>query len=246
MKKIAFKKLIGLSVTVVASLLISAQSMAGGPDVAPQDTVSFTGLYLGGGLGFRAVDYTLTNQRNGAFFSNDETNKYHVAQATQEVHLGYGYEFANNIYLGLVGNVDFAEGIDKVSDSFLQTISFAHELEFQQMFGVNGNFGYAITPRFLPYLTAGWQWQKLEDTVSNVFGALSENFSDDGYVNGPDVGLGMHYLVTQHVMVGALYSAAFYNTHKSTTVVAGATQLLKIQPNTVMTGLFTFDYLFNL
>jgi opacity protein-like surface antigen len=243
MEMLNFKKLIKYPAILTAGICMSTAALAGGPDVmTPQP--SFSGLFMGLGLGFKAIDYKRTSTRNGT--SASASGYSTITQAAQQIHLGYGYELNNHIYLGLVANASYSEGKNE-SNTTIFAGSWSNTLKFNWTYGANANIGYALTPRFMPYIIAGWQWQNVDfDSVrtENVF--PSEQYNDNGYVNGPDIGLGLRFKVTHSVMVGAEYTASFFNKRYTTDTVDGATYNASIDPQSVMTGLLTMDYLLNM
>jgi opacity protein-like surface antigen len=208
----------------------------------------FSGGFVGVGLGLNVLDITLHHTRAGEKATDDSDN---LTQSTQGIHVGYGHEFANKTYMGL--NAFWAIAQHKQQDDvtfFNASQTFSRTLEFGQTFGMNGEFGYAVNNKFMPYLIAGWEWQRVKHTIAHDSFFVSESVEESGYINGPDVGLGMRYHVSDSLSVGMDYRIAFYGSKTFTNTVTGGlgtvTHVFTVKANPVMQAMVNMDYLFSL
>lgn len=224
-----------LSISLAA---LSAAAFAGSAGI-PQST--FTGFFAGINLGARIVQLDIKQDKTGGNNYNYDVNTSHT-QPTQGVDFGYGYQLANNLYLAGMLRANIAQGEYKVSDTYQTGVAYTNKTTVNQTYGVIGELGYALTSRFLPYLSLGWQWMHVDTSMTDS--SNGANFGFDHYANGPTAGLGFHYKVTQHVLIGAEYNMAFYGTRRSTRTISSNAYVTKVQPSAVMTGLLTVDYLF--
>ena len=237
------KKQLLCSALAVSTLVAVGASFAAALPTTAQDTRSFTGVYAGVDLGFRTVNYKLKEERN-FIRADDASYDNSVTQATQGLHLGYGYEFSNQLYLGAKAFATISQGKEKASTTFGSTITRGNDLEFNELYGLNANFGYALTPTFLPYISAGYELMRVKNKVTDELGTTNEGFTVRKYANGFDAGIGLHYLMTSHIMLNAEYSAAWFSGVDERTTTNSLSQYMKLQAAPVLMGTVGFSYLF--
>lgn len=220
------KKLL-VCATLVSGLAVTGLSFASAAPMMQQANSTFTGAYAGVDAGFRTVDYTFKNAVNGQYVSNTQT----VTQSVEGLHAGYGYQFANNLYLGAQGFAQIAQGDSRNNDNDSTSTT-----QFGNTYGLNAQLGYAVTNRFLPYVTGGYEWLKIkDDSITNPGGV--HNYSIDKTKGGFDAGAGMKFKVAEHMFANAEVTGAWIS--RASTSSANAS----VQPN-VYTGLVGLSYLF--
>lgn len=228
------KKLLVPAVAVAGVVVSSLSFASAAPMMQPVST--FTGFYTGLDFGFRNVNTEIQHTRSGVFADSGTINNS-ITQSTEGLHVGYGYEFANNLYLGAKAFAFIAQGRDRSETTFGDGFTFDHQLTYGTLYGANAQLGYAITPRFMPYLTGGWEALNVQNRVSHQEGI--EDFSTDKYVNGPDVGVGMNVKVADNWLVNAEFTGAYFNNTSKTVGV----NTVKLTPY-VYTGTVGLSYLF--
>lgn len=231
------KKSLALT-TLISGLVTTGLSFA---SVAPmvQQLSSFTGAFAGINFGIRTVDSNYTTI-NTDFIPSSYKGTDSITQPVEGLNAGYGYQFMNHLYMGAQGFVQIAQGDSRYSD-----IHGTSREQFRNVYGLNAQLGYAVTDRFLPYVTAGYEWLNIQDH-SEYIGLLANefNYTIDQYKGGLDAGVGMKFKMTNHVLINTEFTAAYISqAGKSITDENGGYVSTKIQPN-VYTGLIGFSYLF--
>lgn len=203
---------------------------------------TFTGAFAGVDFGFRSVDYTLTHIRSDAGFSQEGKSNHTLTQSVEGLNGGYGFQFANNLYVGAKAFAQMAQGDQTHEREFDGDVATNIKLQFGNTYGANAQFGYAVSDRFLPYVTAGYEWLNIKNTAYNDF--VDYSVSNSNYKGGFDAGAGMKLKVTDHVLINAEFTGAWISTfNKSSTDRFGITHTVKVQPN-LYTGLVGVSYLF--
>jgi len=156
------------------------------PVVAP--ATSWTGFYLGGGIGFRSAnlsEQTLSADRPG--FSNGNlmdplTCTFASCGIPQSLdhtafrfspYFGYNWQIAPQWLVGIEGDVGFGSktstingvplpGAGLFSFDNVPTDSFAVKTSWDA--SARGRVGYLVTPGVLLYTTGGAAWQRIEAT----------------------------------------------------------------------------------
>lgn len=169
------------------------------PEPAPEAAYNWTGLYIGvhGGYGFGDFSSAPTDAYDGlkpdGFFGGGQ--------------VGYNYQFANNVVLGIEADVSFGDLKDDLSSRLGDPLEGLFQLDYAakiDTFGtVRGRAGYAFD-RFLPYVTGGLAWGRgqldFENTITVNGDVLVHNqASDKQTFTGWTVGAGLEYAVTQNV-----------------------------------------------
>ncbi|GGF56250.1 outer-membrane immunogenic protein [Azorhizobium oxalatiphilum] len=154
--------------------------------VAPVVPVfSWTGFYVGGNLGYGGGT-------NDYAFGTPLTSVTGSANAGGFVgggQIGYNYQFANNVVLGLETDIQWTGIENNVSAA---SLNVSTSLDY---FGtVRARLGYAID-RFLPYVTGGLAYGKTK-TSANLAYITNDIFSGSSTNTGWTVGGGVEYAVT--------------------------------------------------
>ncbi len=142
------------------------------PLTNPDSVYNWTGFYigLGGGTGY-LID-GLTVPAVGSTDISGIGGRGYFGQ----VQVGYDHLFSNGFVLGAAvsgryGNVDTTWDIPGLNGS----------ADADYGFDVIGRVGYAITPRTMAFLLAGYSWQHFEITPNS---GASTDWSESGYVLG--------------------------------------------------------------
>ncbi|QRG07451.1 porin family protein [Xanthobacter dioxanivorans] len=162
----------------------------------PVPMFSWTGFYIGGNVGWgwasNTYDYTA--------FGSPFTYSYDLGGSNGFFgggQVGYNYQFANNVVLGAEADLEWA---DIGSSAVLVGGPAGGILASQNVdyFGtIRARLGYAMD-RFLPYITGGAAWAKMN--YSDPFG-----ISYDTTKWGWTVGAGVEYAITNNWTVKAEY-----------------------------------------
>lgn len=173
--------------------------------VAYVPAFSWTGLYLGGQVGYGwadaesslsipgSPDYaTSSGSPNGVFGGG---------------FVGYNYQFASNLVVGIEADVNGGSLDSTNSVTFygveIAEVSAKHELEW---FGsVRARVGYAFD-RFLPFVTAGYAF----GSVQTSYMASNERVSPSENVSGWTVGGGLEYAFTDNILARIEYRYTDY------------------------------------
>jgi outer membrane immunogenic protein len=174
--------------------------------VAYVPAFSWTGLYLGGQVGYSWGDAESS-------LSLPELPDYLSASGSPNGvfgggFAGYNYQFASNLVVGIEaditgGSLDASGSVSSIFGPAAWEVSAKHEL---QWFGsVRARVGYAFD-RFLPFVTAGYAFGSVEST----FMAPGERVSPSESVSGWTVGGGLEYAVTDNILARIEYRYTDY------------------------------------
>jgi outer membrane immunogenic protein len=155
-------------------------SLKDGP-VAYAPAVSWTGFYLGvnaGGKFGDTIDLTISDGESALVGTGDLDNTW-----TAGVHLGYNWQTARNVVLGIEGDLAAIGDPEDINDEYLATI--------------RGRLGYAFD-RTLVYATGGVAFLGTDATLS-----------DDETLTGWAAGGGIEHKLRDNWSIGveALYYA---------------------------------------
>ncbi|MEP9354738.1 outer membrane protein [Xanthobacter sp. KR7-65] len=197
--------LVLLAGTASAADLSTRYPVKAGP--IPVQVFSWTGFYVGGNVGWgwasNSYDYTP--------FASPVTYSYDLGSSNGffgGLQLGYNYQFVNNVVLGVEADFDWA---DLGSDTILVGGPVGGAVVSQNVdyFGtIRARLGYAMD-RFLPYITGGAAWAKLN--YSDPYGV-----SYDSTKWGWTAGAGIEYAITNNWTVKAEYLYLGFNDSKTT------------------------------
>ena len=198
-----------LLLATVAFAALSAPAMAADlatkypvKAVAVVPVFSWTGFYIGANVGY-----------GGDKFTFDEVESYYgypyYANSTSlnssgffaGGQIGYNYQFANNVVLGVETDLQWSgiEGKEDYSSVYVYggypyTSSYGASVDY---FGtIRARIGYAFD-RFLPYITGGAAYGKTKISSSYAgdgFGSLSASATNWGWT----VGGGVEYAITNN------------------------------------------------
>ena len=192
-------------------------------EIAPAYT--FTGLYVGGQAGV-----AFGNDSSGFDFNNDDGvfgddffdngNGDNGAGFIGGVHVGYDYQFSNNVLIGAIADINY---IDADTSSFYRfndgvggVGGFGVDRDINFVGSVRGKLGY-VFDRFAVYGTGGLAYADTDTDTDNDFdasnfaslAALGGNYDVDVNTDDDDVGYtvggGVDYLVSPNFSVGLEY-----------------------------------------
>lgn len=238
-------KKLAMGISIVGALVASSTMFASAAPVM-QAAPSFTGFYAGADVGFRSLQIRQNDSNRSLFLDNTSTNDSTETQPTEGLHIGYGYQFNNNVYLGAKAFAQIAQGNTDSSATYATSTGVnrtAHtNFNYNNVYGINAQLGYVLTPNFLPYITAGYQALYLHYSDDGGFTTDPSHYaySINKYLNGWDAGLGMHYKVTNHVLLNAEFTGAWYGSVKATAADGYTSKITTY----AYTGLVGFSYLF--
>jgi len=171
---------------------------------------SWTGLYLGGQVGYGWVD--AESSLSAPFNPNYATSSGSPNGFFGGGFIGYNYQFASNLVVGI--EADINGGSLESSDSVavygipIWEITATHELEW---FGsVRARVGYAFD-RFLPFVTAGYAF----GSVTTTYADYDERVSPSENVSGWTIGGGLEYAVTDNILARIEYRYTDYGDSSS-------------------------------
>ncbi|KQT85958.1 outer membrane beta-barrel protein [Aurantimonas sp. Leaf443] len=183
-------------------------------EIAPvTETNTWTGLYIGGQAGVAfgqdSNDIRFDPENNGAFgetiFENDDTNAGFVGGG----HIGYDYQFGNNLVVGAVADLNYIDAETSRSYSIDgNRFGVSEDLDY---FGtVRGRLGYAMDS-ILVYGSGGLAYSGYNR--DNSFPSVPTNslagytFKEDGddVDVGYSVGGGIDVMATRNISFGVEY-----------------------------------------
>lgn len=166
--------------------------------VAVVPVFSWTGFYIGANVGYGGDSFTYTVDNFGAPVASASVTSSGFFAGGQ---IGYNYQFANNIVLGLETDLQWSDISGTVSASVLglPVVSAGSSIDY---FGtIRARLGYAID-RFLPYITGGVAYGKTGTDVSFLgVPVLSSSTTSWGWT----VGAGGEFAITNNWTFKAEY-----------------------------------------
>ena len=196
-----------------ADLIVpEAPPMAQAPVEIMAPTYTWSGLYIGGQAG-GAFGYdgaeTVYNSGPGFTGNFSPSSSGNDTSFIGGAHIGYDYQFDNNIVLGAVAD------ISKMSNSGNRDFSvnganYSVKDQIDYLGTVRGRLGYAYD-RFLVYGTGGLAYAKrsqstgFPSTTSGPFTGYNFSEKTDKTDTGYAVGGGLDYLATKNLSVGLEY-----------------------------------------
>lgn len=243
--------------TVGLAFLFSGKVLAGTLG-APQ-VPDFNGVSLGLGTGFISIfnnDNFRTQRSNSTRVAGAaEVNRYTDTAVQFNANLGYGKMFKEKTYLGAkaavyyspfenAGETNYAVPLGSTVLIGTNTIRSS----MKPMFNIDGVLGYALLPRMLSFVEAGVSFSNMrrDYEFTRVFADLpdpSNTFrysyllSLDAYKTSYNVGVGLSYLLQQHLFLSfeVLYNDLSKRTGGSSTFM-GDTGISERQTRTVYTS----------
>lgn len=182
----------------------SPSSLKGWADLDNANAHDWNGLYAGLHLGGGTSSYQMAN-----FTINDgNAQDYNFGNADTTiagVHLGYDYQFANNLVVGIGGEYSKLKSDMDMEITGIQ----GTKVEGNWIAGVNARVGYAISD-VLIFAKAGYAIADMEGTyrrARRIDGELVwAGASDKSRLSGWSIGGGVEYAMTKHISLSGEYS----------------------------------------
>jgi outer membrane immunogenic protein len=183
------------------------------------DPASWTGLYIGADVGFKATESNWTT--TGASFTalTSDTSRPTSGNSFRFAgHAGYNYQFAPQWVAGIEGDFGWADKTVTVTGSPAPgTFNFAADsiaVKTGYDASLRGRAGYLLTPMTMVYATGGAAWQRLEAQrnvpVSFCCGPFTTTAST--VRTGWTVGGGLEWMMTRNWLLRAEYRYADFGT----------------------------------
>ena len=136
---------------------------------------NWTGAYIGigGGTGITNANTNLPGAASATILDGSGDRGYFG-----KLTLGYDHMFANGVILG----ASVAGRYGDIDSSWSNTGLTSGSIEADYGIDVVARLGYAITPRTMAYVLAGYSWQHF--TYTGAGPAASADWNDNGYVVG--------------------------------------------------------------
>ncbi len=197
---------------------------------------NWTGFYVGADVGYWAGPSHITYPAAPMFFGSATPQGFKLGG-----HVGYRHQFANNVVLGLEGDLSWLGNASR--ETFVNSGVRVARIRGNWDGSIRATAGFAID-RALIYGTAGVAF--INATGCTAFGpgdVCAPNTQFGGTRVGWTAGAGLAYAVTQNVAIRAEYLYANYGGRTySTTGVAGGQTRHKLDTHTVRAGV---SYLFS-
>ncbi|GGF88459.1 membrane protein [Azorhizobium oxalatiphilum] len=152
---------------------------------------SWTGFYIGGNVGYAWANNSYDYTSPLGF-----TTSYDVGGGDGWVaglQAGYNYQFANNVVLGIEADIDWT-GVGGSNGIFTGPLVGTNSVAGGELdyFGtIRARVGYAFD-RWLPYVTGGAAWGKIDNGTFYGFDNSSTNW-------GWTIGAGVEYAITNNL-----------------------------------------------
>ncbi|QRG08504.1 porin family protein [Xanthobacter dioxanivorans] len=164
----------------------------------PVPVFSWTGFYIGANVGYGGDSFSYDVNLAGVPFADASITSSGFFVGGQ---IGYNYQFANNVVLGLETDLQWSDISGTVDASVLglPVASFGSSVDY---FGtIRARLGYAID-RFLPYITGGVAYGKTSTDLTVLGVPL---FSSSSTNWGWTLGAGGEFAVTNNWTFKAEY-----------------------------------------
>lgn len=164
----------------------------------PVPVFSWTGFYIGANVGYGGDKSTYDLNWAGVPFASLDLNSSGFFAGGQ---IGYNYQLANNVVIGLETDLQWSDISDTVSLNLggVTLLSAGKSVDY---FGtIRARLGYAFD-RFLPYITGGAAYGKTGTDVTFLNVPI---FSDSNTKWGWTVGAGGEYAITNNWTFKAEY-----------------------------------------
>jgi outer membrane immunogenic protein len=144
---------------------------------------SWTGFYVGGGVGFRSADVKgSTTSIESTFFGGDlcagavltpcTSQSLTVSGARFSPYVGYDWQFAPQWLVGIEGEYGFGKSTANLNNTIypgagpIATPNGSFAVKTGWDANIRGRFGFLPAPDVLVYATGGPAWQHIESTAS--------------------------------------------------------------------------------
>jgi outer membrane immunogenic protein len=228
------------------SLGAAAGALAGTALLTNQQkpTSDWSGFYLGGHLGCAWGGQTWTSLDNNAFANAGDAFSFTNDSWVAGVQLGYNWQFGKWV-VGLEGTYSGGDFKDETTGAGL---GFNYRLtsDISDILTLTARAGYAIDPRLLGYVKAGFASAEMEVKGFADSGGATGSASASSRHNGYALGAGLEYLATNNIVLGLDYTFIALE-DKDYTLTCGAlcgTARLNVEPDDIhmLTGRISFKF----
>ncbi|GLS18736.1 membrane protein [Labrys miyagiensis] len=228
------------------------------PVVAP---VTWTGFYIGAGIGGRTnnTDWTTTTAFFPAFLGTRIPMPFRSAPNASvdstdfrgSIYGGYNWQFAPTWVAGLEGDIGYAKNSGRISRiPGLTAIgaSFA-ESELTTDGSVRARVGYLVTPSILLYATGGVAFQQIKNSTTCPADTFvcnpavgTQSFHSSDTLVGYTIGAGAEAMIYDHWLVRAEYRFSDFGSNSFTAIpptisTFGADAKTKVQTHNFGVGI---------
>ncbi|WP_234050908.1 MULTISPECIES: outer membrane protein [unclassified Xanthobacter] len=157
---------------------------------------SWTGFYIGANFGYGGDKYSYDYYTGGplvyGYAGSADANSSGWFVGGQ---LGYNYQFANNVVVGLETDLQWANISGQVAGVSLGGSNWIAGSNTDYFGTIRARLGYAFD-RFLPYITGGAAYGNVQNTLTQ--GAYFPQVSNSSTNWGWTIGAGVEYAITNN------------------------------------------------
>ncbi|MEM9723883.1 MAG: outer membrane beta-barrel protein [Pseudomonadota bacterium] len=155
----------------------------------------WTGPYVGAHVGWAEGDFDGPVTFNTPFDVGD----FDVSGLAFGGHIGYNYQFENNIVVGLEADFTGLGGDDR-EDNPVTGFPFSESVQVKQNFAgsIRARLGYAID-NVLPFATVGYGLYDYDYSAVALTGAPLSQFNDEELAGGLVAGGGIEWLLNDNI-----------------------------------------------
>jgi outer membrane immunogenic protein len=196
------KQLAGLALAALAALVggpALADGMRGSLKDAPAPMPTWSGFYIGAGVGYAHVFGENNYIEPGATISQEVRDGEGLKGGLATIVLGFDRQIRDRIVAGLFVEYDWSN----IEISYINnTLSSEETFRIDRSWSVGGRVGYLVNPATLLYFTGGWTWAHgKNDRYFDIDPTGPAYYAGVGSVDfkGFFVGLGMEVLLAERL-----------------------------------------------
>lgn len=211
----------------------------------PVATTSWTGLYIGGHLGY---GYGISTYgfapTSGTFFGTSPAEfRLDPSGWLGGAQVGLNYQ-VNTWVLGVEGTWSAAD-INKTVTSPAFPATDTETTRIRNLYTVTGRLGYLLTPSYLTYVKGGWAGGRVELSAASTAGPTTWTPGAQNR-NGWTVGSGFEYMLMPNITLGVEYNFIQFTSARYSAAQVGTAGTTIIDDKTrVHTVVGRLNYLFN-
>lgn len=209
MRRSAVALVFALGMGFVSQPSLAADMPLKAPAIAPVSVYNWSGLYVGGNLGYGWTNADWENLEStppATFFdyTPGQTFSHSMSGVIGGGQIGYNYQSGPWVF-GIEAMVDAAS----IKGAFSSDTPFGagddqFEARIKMLMLFTGRLGYAWN-NLLAYGKAGVGVANIRAEVSDDVGAFTGSGSDSHWLTGPTVGVGLEYGITANLSIGVEY-----------------------------------------
>jgi outer membrane immunogenic protein len=224
-KQVAAIVLAGMAMLAGGSAL--ADGMRGSIKDAPVAAPTWSGFYLGLGLGYGHVVGENNYSESDGTFSSVTSEAAKGGLGT--IVLGFDRQVRERYVVGLFTEFDWSS-IELTSND---DVDGNLHWRIENTFSIGGRAGFLMTPTSLLYLTAGYSWaHSTSNGYFDIFNTVLFTGARSIDLQGPFVGIGMETQLTQKLSLrGEVRYTMFEEVTTNSGTLAGVTFVDKLEPD---------------